>query len=579
MRLFLAQTNPKVGDVRGNSARILAILKEVQAYPHASHAPHAACVVFPEQALCGYPSEDLLLSSDFLALLDAALQEIILATRGLNAIIGTVRRTPMWEEEKGLRNSAAICIDGRCIGFQDKTLLPNYGVFRERRYFSCEREPLRLWSIAGKKVAITICEDIWQYGHEKDHEINEYETIDLHYPRDPLYPLQTLAPDVLINLSASPYHVGRPAERLMLCRKVARYVRAPVALCNQVGANDGLLFDGSSLVISHTGECLAQGPFCQTALLEVNTEEGACSENMPLQEEEELFSALVMGVRDYFNKTGHTRACIGLSGGVDSALTACIATEALGAENVMVFAMPSRFSSPESLRDAQQLAGTLGISCTVLPIEEPFGAFCSLLRPVVAGMEATMETGMEAEIVRSSVEVMEENVQSRIRGTLLMSMANAKRALVLATGNKSELAMGYTTLYGDLCGALAVIGDLTKRRVYALARYVNREREVIPLYTLQRPPTAELRPNQLDSDTLPEYSILDGVVEDLVERQWTCLKSAQIRGIPLSQVQSIANQIERNEYKRKQAPIILRVTPHCFGVGRNMPVVQGFYSG
>lgn len=544
MRLLLAQMNPTVGDIRGNAAQILSILEAARAKNNVD------CVIFPEQALCGYPSDDLLLSSDFLALLDTALEQITLATSGLHAIIGTVRRLSSGEEEKGLRNSAAICIDGGLIGFQDKTLLPNYGVFRERRYFSGNRQPLQLWPIAGKKVAITICEDIWHYGSEEGQGPQ--------YPRDPLYPLQTLKPDLLINVSASPYHLGRISERLALCRKVAHYIHAPVVLCNQVGANDGLLFDGSSLMINAKGQCLAQGPFCQPGLLEVDTDTAQPLKETLLTEEQELYAALVMGVKDYFHKTKHRKAYIGLSGGIDSALTACIAKEALGAENVVGVAMPSRFSSAESLRDAKQLADALGIKCIEVPIDQPFAALCACLRPQVSHL---------------STHVMEENLQSRIRGTLLMSLTNADNALVLATGNKSELAMGYATLYGDLCGALAVLGDLTKHRIYGLARYINRNQEIIPAYTISRPPSAELRPNQLDSDSLPEYAILDQVVEDLIEKQWSPQKTAHVRGIELALVESIASAIYRNEYKRRQAPIILRVTLHCFGVGRHMPVV------
>lgn len=544
MRLLLAQMNPTVGDIRGNSAQILSILETAR-------AKNVECVIFPEQALCGYPSDDLLLSSDFLALLDNALKQIALATKGLHAIIGTVRRLPPCEEEKGLRNSAAICIDGRLIGFQDKTLLPNYGVFREKRYFSGNRQPLQLWKIAGKKIAITICEDIWHYGGEEGQGPQ--------YPRDPLYPLQTLKPDLLINVSASPFHLGRIGERLALCRKVAHYIHAPIVLCNQVGANDGLLFDGSSLVVNAKGECLAQGPFCKAELLEVDIDTALPLQETLLNEEQELFAALVMGVKDYFQKTKHRKAYIGLSGGIDSALTACIAKEALGAENVVGAAMPSHFSSPESLRDAKQLAGALGIKCIEVLIDQPFAALRDSLCPQVNHL---------------STQVMEENLQSRIRGTFLMSLANADNALVLATGNKSELAMGYATLYGDLIGALAVLGDLTKQRVYRLARYVNRNQEIIPAYTISRPPSAELRTNQLDSDSLPEYAILDQVVEDLIEKQWTPQKTAQVRGFDLALVQSIARAIYRNEYKRRQAPIILRVTPHSFGVGRHMPVVS-----
>lgn len=548
MRLLLAQMNPTVGDIPGNCAQILSVLEKARA---SKNPPD--CIIFPEQALFGYPSDDLLLSSEFLTSLETTLNQIIKATLGLNVIIGTVRRCPACEDEKPLRNTAAICVNGVCIGFQDKTLLPNYGVFRERRYFSGDREPLRLWPIAGKKVAVTICEDIWQYGSP-----------DLHYPRDPIYPLKNLHPDLVVNLSASPYYLGREAERLVLCQKIAHYVNAPVALCNQVGANDGLIFDGSSLVVSAKGECLAAGPFCESALIEVDTTAQPILKKESLDEDEALFSALVMGVKDYFHKTGHKKACIGLSGGIDSALTACIATQALGSENVTCVAMPSRFSSAESLRDAKALANALHVSCLEIPIEEPFSAFCGLLRPKVD---------------EKSSGLMEENIQSRIRGTLLMSLANANNALVLATGNKSEFAMGYTTLYGDLCGALAVLGDLTKWRVYALARYINREGEVIPQYTIDRPPSAELRPNQLDSDTLPDYAILDGVVEDLIEKKWTCIEVAERRQIPLALVESIANTIYRNEYKRRQAPIILRVTTHCFGVGRQMPVSQGFRVG
>jgi NAD+ synthase (glutamine-hydrolysing) len=442
-------------------------------------------------------------------------------------------------------------------------LLPVYYVFDEARYF----EPavkISSWKI-GKypeyRIGVTICEDLWGYSTL----VKETK-----YHRDPVLELKDENCDYVVNLSASPYHLGKSFSRFDVCSKAAKAFGVPLILCNQVGGNDSLIFDGHSLVISGDGELLDFGEKFQEDLLLVDFDDindflllgaGYPSSLKEINLEEELFQALVLGVRDYFGKSGFTQACLGLSGGIDSAVVACIAVEALGFENVMGVSMPSRYSSEGSIHDAKALALTLKIGYQEIPIEKPFKSYLELLAPAFEGKPA---------------DVTEENLQARIRGAILMALSNKHGYVVLSTGNKSELAVGYATLYGDMCGGLSVINDLTKRQVYALAEWINRNGEIIPQSTIQKPPSAELRPGQLDSDSLPDYSIVDTVVEAYIEDHASKEQIAEKYGYPISVVEELIKKIHRSEYKRRQSAPGLRVSPKAFSVGRNFPIVQGF---
>lgn len=542
MRILLAQINPTVGDLPGNTAKIVQCLT-------LARQRAAEVVLFPEMAVCGYPPEDLLLLPSFIQSAEESLVEIISHTKGLVALVGTVRQAL---GQKSLYNTAAIISDGKLLGFQDKLLLPTYDVFDEARYFepgvSCQ-----VWDLAGKRVAVTICEDIWQHGDFLAHT---------SYPRDPILEVRDRKPDILLNLSASPFSMMRSQTRYALCRGIAKTLHCPVVLCNQVGGNDSLIFDGNSFYLAPDGDLLVKAKAFEEDLLLVDTE--ALSEPLSPREEEPvqaLFQALVLGVRDYFRKQGFSKALLGVSGGIDSAVVACIAAEALGAENVLGIAMPSRYSSPGSLDDAQALAQNLGIGYKVIPIEGPFQTYLELLTP---------------EFAHKPADITEENLQPRIRGMILMAFSNKFGYIVLATGNKSEMAMGYATLYGDMCGGLGVINDVTKQQVYSLARWINREGEVIPISTITKPPSAELRPNQKDSDSLPDYVILDAVLEDYIERHIPAETIAATHGYPLALVKELIARIHRNEYKRRQAPPGLRVSQKAFSVGRRFPIVHGW---
>lgn len=541
MRIFVAQLNPTVGDLEGNSHKILHALE-------VARSKKADMVVFAELALCGYPPEDLVLHPSFIEAQEKYLEKIVSATEGLMAFVGLVRRNPS-SQEKPIFNSVAV-IHNRCLlGFQDKRLLPTYDVFDESRYFA-KGTQTHIWEFQGKKIAVLICEDIWEHAGYVE---------DTHYTCDPVQELIAKKPDLIINPSASPYHFQKPDLRLRVCAECAKTLHCPAILCCQVGGNDQLVFDGYSAYLD------AQGRPCQMAR---GFEEDAllidyASPPSPIHFEQDswrdLYCALVLGVRDYFHKSGFKKACLGLSGGVDSALVACIAVDALGKDNVMSVAMPSRYSSKESLIDAQQLAGNLGIELLEIPIEQPFQSFLDLLTPFFKDIPFN---------------IAEENMQARIRGLILMALSNKLRYIVLSTGNKSELGMGYCTLYGDMCGGLAVISDVTKQQVYALCRYLNRDEELIPESILIKPPSAELKPNQKDSDTLPEYAFVDNVLEGYVEDYLSPEEIADKYKMPLAIVQDLVQRIHCAEYKRRQAPPGIRVSRKAFRIGRSYPIVQ-----
>lgn len=544
MRILLAQINPTIGDLKGNSRLIADACTE-------GRAQKADIVLFPELALTGYPPEDFLLLPHFIEDTAAALEDLLPATMGIIAIIGLPRHNPHGGE-KHLLNSAAIVENGKIIGYQDKTLLPTYDVFDERRYFEPNKQPPKVWELAGKRVAITICEDLWN--HSK-----LLKSVD--YQRDPVEELMALQPDILLNLSASPFHSDKFSRRCETVTLAARTLKCPALLCNQVGGNDSLIFDGASLCVNAEGvmtQCAAS--FAEDLLLIDTTQQAVHTTKAP-SIEADLYAAIVLGLRDYFKKSGFSKACLGLSGGIDSAVTACLAVEALGKENVLGVLMPSRYSSQGSIDDSVKLAQALQIETTQISIEEPFEAYLKVLAPNFS---------------ERMPDVTEENMQARIRGMLLMALSNKFGYIVLSTGNKSELALGYSTLYGDLCGGLAILSDLTKQQVYALAHYINREREIIPQNSILKPPSAELRPNQKDTDSLPDYTIVDNVLQDYIEDHLSASEIAVRHGYPLQVVEDLIFRIHQNEYKRRQAPPGLRVSEKAFSVGRRFPIVQKY---
>jgi NAD+ synthase (glutamine-hydrolysing) len=399
---------------------------------------------------------------------------------------------------------------------------------------------------------VTICEDIWQHS-----EILRYTS----YKRDPIHELSLQHPEIALNLSASPFSVGKGMSRLAVCSKAAATLKCPLLLCNQVGGNDSLIFDGSSLYVDAKGSLLDCAKAFEEDFLLVDLSQTMAKKTIVGNPAEEIYHALVLGLRDYFHKSGFKKACLGLSGGVDSALVACLAVEALRKENVFGVMMPSRYSSEGSISDSLQLAKELGIETIELPIEGPFKSYLDLLNPAFEDKAS---------------DVTEENIQARIRGMILMALSNKLGYIVLSTGNKSELAMGYSTLYGDMCGGVAVISDLTKQQVYAVSQWINRNKEIIPWNTIKKPPSAELRVDQKDSDSLPDYAIVDNVLQAYIEEHQSPSNIAQRFGYSLDIVEDLVRRIHRNEYKRRQSPPGLRISEKAFSVGRRFPIVQKY---
>ncbi len=544
MKIALAQINPTVGDFRGNTAKIVE-------FAGRAAAGGADLAVFSELAICGYPPADLLEKSSFVARAGEAMQEVAAATPSLPVAIVAGFVTPA---EKGsgkrVRNSAALVRNGKIEFTQSKMLLPFYDVFDEQRYFApAERqEP---FCLGGERVALTICEDAW---NDKTFWPERLYAVD---PVDELMREAGFA-SVIVNISASPYWRNKRTVRFEMLAAIAKRHRAPVIMVNQVGGNDSLIFDGSSLAIGPDGQLLARAHAFEEDLVFVDTKTLA-GDIRPKDHTQDagVYEALVLGTRDYVRKCGFSKALVGLSGGIDSALVACIAVDALGKENVRGITMPSQYSSTGSVDDSRLLADNLGIRLDRVAIEGLFRSYEEALAPLFAG---------------TNPDLTEENIQSRIRGALLMAMSNKTGALVLTTGNKSEMAVGYCTLYGDMVGALAVIGDVMKTRVYDLCRYINREGELIPAAILEKPPSAELRPGQKDSDSLPPYEVLDPILEAYVERYETPEAIAAAHGFDLELVRSVVKLVERSEYKRQQAAPVLKVTEKAFGMGRRFPI-------
>ena len=545
MKLALAQLNTTVGDMAGNEAKILV------AYQRAALAG-ADLLLCPELAVSGYPPRDLLHKGGFLDRNREAIERLARATGQTGLLLGYAGRN---EKRPGREatNAAALLQHGRVIATRTKTLLPTYDVFDEDRYFEPATENLPV-DFNDNWIGITICEDVWN---------DEDFWRDRRYRRDPAAELAQAGAKIILNISASPWHLGKNRTRRDMLASLAAKSRVPVAYCNLVGGNDELVFDGASLVYDGGGRLIGEGKMFAEDFLLLDTDTAPPITHCSLADEEKVYRALVLGLRDYLHKCGFKSAVLGLSGGIDSALTAVIAADALGHENVRGVSLPSEFSSQGSLDDARQLAVNLGIAYDVIPIQPPFVAVKDQLRNVFAGRPA---------------DTTEENIQARLRGVMLMAMSNKFGSLLLTTGNKSELAVGYCTLYGDMCGGLAVISDVPKTMVYRLSEWVNREREIIPRTSITKPPSAELRPNQTDQDSLPPYEVLDAILESYVVQGRSAAEIMQL-GFDEPAVRKVARLIDLNEYKRRQAAPGLKVTSKAFGVGRRIPIAQRYREG
>jgi NAD+ synthase/NAD+ synthase (glutamine-hydrolysing) len=547
MRIALAQLNPTVGDLAGNVDRMVRASCEAA-------ARGAEAVVFPELSLTGYPPRDLVEKPSFIERSESELDRLARETAGLglSVICGYVGHS---ESETGKRamNRAALIESGEIVFRQSKMLLPNYDVFDEARYFRpAERE--YLCTLRGIPVALTICEDAWN-----DRRFWKQRL----YQRDPVEELFEAGAQMLLCINASPYNLKKRAIRRNIYRAAARRYEKPVVYVNQVGGNDQLIFDGTSFAMNHAGEVIACARSFEEDLILCDTNSGSGDRHEDFADENEAaYQALVLGTRDYIRKCGFSKVLIGLSGGIDSALTALIAVDAVGRENVTGVGMPGPYSSEHSVTDAREMAAKLGICFELVSIGPVYASFEQELAPLFAGRPP---------------DVTEENLQSRLRGVTLMALSNKTGAMVLTTGNKSEIAVGYCTLYGDMCGGLAVISDVPKTLVYQLARTGNRRHGgAIPESVFTKPPSAELRPDQKDTDSLPPYDVLDPILEAYIEQYRAPKEIAASLKLDLAMVQDIVNKVDRNEYKRQQAAPGLKVTTKAFGVGRRMPIAQRF---
>jgi NAD+ synthase (glutamine-hydrolysing) len=546
VKIALGQINPTVGDFSGNAAKIID-------FSQRARQAGAGLILFPELSICGYPPRDLVERPSFQARNQQAAERIAKETAGIAVICGLV--TPAAAESgKSVMNSAALLRDGKIEFIQSKMLLPTYDVFDEMRNFA-PANTQQLFDFCGKRMALTICEDAWNDKHFWNRRL---------YKLDPVEELVKAGGNFVLNISASPFWVGKREFRREMLASIARNNHVPVIMVNQIGGNDSLLFDGSSLAVNSAGEVIARGKSFEEDLIYFDsaTLTGEIHEQTA-GDEAEAYAALVLGTRDYVRKCGFERVIVGLSGGIDSALTAVIAADALGPENVIGVGMPGPYSSPGSIADAQTLAQNLGIRFELLSISKVFESYREVLNSVFAGL---------------AEDVTEENIQPRTRGTLLMALANKFGAIVLSTGNKSELAVGYCTLYGDMVGGLAVISDVPKTMVYRISHYVNSQRAVIPRASLEKPPSAELRPDQKDTDSLPPYEVLDPILEDYIEDMHTAEQIADDRRLDLGLVKRVICMIDRNEYKRQQAAPGLKISAKAFGYGRRFPIAAKYES-
>jgi NAD+ synthetase len=550
MKIAIAQLNPTIGDISHNAKQILQAARQAA-------QEEVRLLLTPELSLCGYPPRDLLFYPGFVDSLFQQLQELAKQLPpGLAALVGTVEPNPhaSAKGQKPLFNSVALLDEGKIQQIFHKRLLPTYDVFDEDRYFEPGYQS-NYFFLNSLKIGVTICEDLWndeQFWGKRTYAVN------------PIEDLVNVGVDLIVNLSASPYSVGKQKIREAMLRHGANRYQKPILYVNQVGANDDLIFDGNSVGLNSQGEvvCRTKGFESDLVIVELAEEPtdllpGTIAP-LPKTEEEEIFSALVLGVRDYARKCGFSKVILGLSGGIDSSVVAAIATAAMGAENVLGVLMPSPYSSEHSITDAMALVNNLGIKSTKLPIQEAMEAYDRLLEPLFAGTEFG---------------VAEENIQSRIRGNLLMAIANKFGYLLLSTGNKSEMAVGYCTLYGDMNGGLAVIADVPKTRVYAICRWLNRDREIIPNNIINKPPSAELKPGQLDQDSLPPYEILDDILYRIINQHQSEPEIVESGHDP-AVVNQVMTLIARAEFKRRQAPPGLKITDRAFGTGWRMPIAS-----
>jgi len=540
VKIALGQINPTVGDFSGNAAKIID-------YAQRAKAAGAGLILFPELSVCGYPPRDLVERPTFVARNRQSAEQIAAATNGIAVICGMV--TPAHSDAgKSVMNSAALLMDGKIAFIQSKMLLPTYDVFDEMRNFAPAKGQ-ELFPFCGNRMALTICEDAW---NDKQFWAKRLYTV------DPVESLIHAGGNFVLNISASPFWIGKREFRSEMLASIARQHKVPVALVNQVGGNDSLVFDGSSLVLNREGRVIAQGKSFEEDLIYFDSQSltGEMHDQIP-GDEGSAYAALVLGTRDYIRKCGFGKAIVGLSGGIDSALTAVIAADAVGADNVIGVGMPGPYSSPGSIEDARTLAGNLGIRFELISINPAYEAYREMLKRVFAGLKE---------------DVTEENLQSRARGMLLMALSNKFGAIVLSTGNKSELGVGYCTLYGDMVGGLAVISDVPKTLVYRLSEYINSQRPLIPRASIEKPPSAELRADQKDSDSLPPYDILDAILEDYVEDSHPTEQIAADRKIDIATVKRVVQMVDRAEYKRQQAAPGLKISPKAFGYGRRFPI-------
>ena len=545
MKITMAQLNYHIGNFSGNTDKMLSAIDEAK-------QAGSDIILFSELSTCGYPPRDFLEFDDFINLAEDSIDRLKSASHGIAIVVGSPSRNPVIEG-KDLFNSVYFIADGEVQYIQHKTLLPTYDIFDEYRYF----EPASEWGIVeykGKKIALSVCEDIWNIGNE-----NPLYTV---CPIDEMMPYN---PDFILNVSASPFSYRQAEERLNVIRANVDRYNLPMFYCNHIGAQTEIIFDGGSVVMGPKGNVYDEMPYFQECIRTYDLEEVVSSEKVEVQEKNKIaliHDAIVIGIKDYFSKLGFTTAVLGLSGGIDSAVTAALAARALGGENVRCLLMPSQFSSDHSIADARQLAENLGAPYNIIEIKDIYGAYMEKLSPIFGDLPFN---------------VTEENIQARIRGALNMAISNKYGNILLNTSNKSEMAVGYGTLYGDLAGGISVIGDVYKTEVFALARYINKDREVIPINSITKPPSAELRPNQKDSDSLPEYDILDAVLYEYIENRRDP-QDIIAMGHDEALVKRALRLVNRNEFKRYQTAPVLRVSPKAFGVGRRMPIVGKYLS-
>ncbi|MEO0123317.1 MAG: NAD+ synthase [candidate division WOR-3 bacterium] len=546
MKITIAQLNPTVGDIDGNLDKITQTIKQ-------GKEENTDLVVFPELFLSGYPPQDLLERKWFIKKIEKAIEKIINLS-SFYPDIGIIFGAPMFSNKntgRGLYNSAIFVHRGLINHIQHKSLLPTYDVFDEARYFdpADEIKPIKFKE---EILGISICEDAWNIPELWQRKV---------YDRDPIEILVQKGANILINISASPFTMGKEEIRYKILRSHAKKYHIPFVIVNQVGANDELIFDGRSMVIDKNGEPVDVLPAFDECIKTIETGSRGDSRNYtPLDHIESVYNALILGVRDYVKKCGFKRTILGLSGGIDSAVVACIAVEAIGKENVIGITMPSPFSSAGSVEDSKKLAENLGIELKIIPINHIYESYLKSLKDVFKD---------------KAFDTTEENIQARIRGNILMALSNKFGYLVLTTGNKSELAVGYCTLYGDMSGGLAVIGDVPKTMVYKIAGFINRKKEIIPFPIIKKPPSAELKPNQTDQDTLPPYDILDPILQLYIE-EGLSKEEIVAKGYQEETVDWVIKAVNKNEYKRRQAPPVLKVTSKAFGLGRRMPVAAKF---